>query len=210
RSGLDFGHFTRGERGFHSVDVVVDEAQVDGLIFYANHVLEQIATHALGKMLKREALLDIGAAVHNEHSFHRVRGMINVAQGIRGAHYAHHAHPIQAHAIPRTFGDLPPEYRQPACETDLGIGEAGSGVYISQLAVGSQAVVSMLAPEKAIVAVRDRGIPHSFNEHALPAQVGASVLPYNGQAGAFARWMHELRPRAHSFKKRPLNRNARQ
>jgi len=59
-AGLDFGHFTRGQRGFHRVNVVVDEGQVDGLILYANHVLEQIATPMrLAKWLKCEALLDM-------------------------------------------------------------------------------------------------------------------------------------------------------
>src|SRR6266850_824274 len=66
-------------------------------------------------------------------------------------------------------------------------------VIVHQLAVRSQTIVRVLAPESAVVAVGYRGVPGRLDKHAFPAQVGAPVLANVGQSGALPRWLRHLK-----------------
>src|SRR5882724_2041943 len=66
-------------------------------------------------------------------------------------------------------------------------------VIVHQLAVRSQTIVRVLAPESAVVAVGYRGVPGRLDKHAFPAQVGAPVLTNVGQSGALPRWLRHLK-----------------
>src|SRR5437899_9854444 len=59
-------------------------------------------------------------------------------------------------------------------------------VIVHQLAVRPQAVVRVLAPESAVVAMGYRRIPGRLDKHAFPAQVGAPVLANVGQSRALS------------------------
>jgi hypothetical protein len=67
---------------------------------------------------------------------------------------------------------------------------AGAGgmalVVVGQLAVRAETVTGVLAPEGAIVAVRDGGVPHGFDVQTLPAKVAATLRTDSRQAGALA------------------------
>jgi hypothetical protein len=56
---------TGGECGLHAVQIAIRERQIDRLILDTYNILQQIATHALRKLLESQALFRIGAFVHN-------------------------------------------------------------------------------------------------------------------------------------------------
>src|SRR5450432_1930917 len=59
-------------------------------------------------------------------------------------------------------------------------------VVVRHLAIRPKAIAGMQAPEGAIVAVRDRGVPHSFDVQTLPAEVLAAFRANPRQTSTFA------------------------
>src|SRR5690349_8711471 len=58
-------------------------------------------------------------------------------------------------------------------------------VVIRDLTIGPKTMTRMQTPERSIVAVRDRWIPHGFDVESLPAKVFATLHSDPGQAGTF-------------------------
>jgi hypothetical protein len=86
-------------------------------------------------------------------------------------------------------------------------------IVVHKLVVRPQAVVSVLAPERAIIAVWNRGIPGSLDEHTLPAQIRATVFADIREPGALTRGprhVFTLGPGAHRFEQSAFYRHARQ
>jgi len=58
-------------------------------------------------------------------------------------------------------------------------------IVISQLTIRAETVTGMLAPEGTIVAMWDRGVPHSFDVQTFPAQIAAAFGADSRQTRAF-------------------------
>ena len=59
-------------------------------------------------------------------------------------------------------------------------------IIIGELAIRTQAIAGMLAPERTIVAVRDGRVPHGFDVQTFPAEITATILTDTRRSGAFA------------------------
>jgi hypothetical protein len=58
-------------------------------------------------------------------------------------------------------------------------------VIVSQFAVQPKARLRLVAPEKAVIPVWDRGVPLRRNKHTFPSEIGASVFVDIYQTGPF-------------------------
>src|SRR2546426_595850 len=67
-------------------------------------------------------------------------------------------------------------------------------VIVHEFAIWTQAVIRVLAPEGAIIAMGNRGVPRGFDEHPLPAQLGAAFLADYGQPRTLARLRRHIKP----------------
>ena len=132
RAGLDLSQVASGQRSLHAVQVAVGEAQLDRPVLDAGHVLQQIATHALGEVRQRQALLGVGAFIHNEHRLHRIGRVINIAQRGRSSHHTDNSETVEIDTRPCALGHSPAEDRKLAGQADFGVGEARPSVDIGR------------------------------------------------------------------------------
>ena len=84
-----FARFPAVKRRLHTMQVTVGKTHIDRLVVHANHVLQQVPTHAFGKALQGKTLLGVGAIIHNQHCLYRIRRVVNIAQEWK----RHESHP---------------------------------------------------------------------------------------------------------------------
>lgn len=58
-------------------------------------------------------------------------------------------------------------------------------VVVGDFAVGADALLRLVAPEEAVVGVRNGGVPFRLHVHAFPAQVVAAVVVEFGERRTF-------------------------
>jgi hypothetical protein len=56
---------------------------------------------------------------------------------------------------------------------------------VNHLTIGTERDLRLVTPKGTIVAMLDRFVPIGWNKHALPAQIGATIIIHSCESSAF-------------------------